>query len=317
MTFHQPKPQNENGPAAASTARGQTKGNPKVKEKVRQNAPFVNLEDQVHVGELVKAKSGDCSVVATIGADPWPFTQFVSDAQPRIKDLDLGERLGLERPIAIRRIILRHIQVGNIRPMSNVSMVERFTSSGKSRGFVKDTSYWLTESEALFIVSQSETKNAVRLTMQMIAVFIAVRRGLFEPNAGRLAYLETENKRLEATAQQRAVIGNDYVESYIKPRIERAAQLYCGVGGRSVASHRRGVTNRVRAAVGWSKRGARWTNYPNSPERVSELLVALDREIAEARDAGLDLRRGQTPPMTENEKQMLLKFARLMKEGQL
>ncbi len=39
------------------------------------------------------------------------------------------------------------------------------------------TEYWLTLEEALFITTQSETKNAVRVTKVMIAVFAAVMRG--------------------------------------------------------------------------------------------------------------------------------------------
>ena len=88
------------------------------------------------------------------------------DGEPRIRDIDLAERLGYERLRDIRKLI------------------DRFANEIELRAIVAQTSgrpaaeYWLTEEQALFIIAKSETPKATEILKLVIRAFIAVRRQL-------------------------------------------------------------------------------------------------------------------------------------------
>lgn len=92
------------------------------------------------------------------------------DGEPRIRDLDLAERLGFERPVNIRKLIREHI--GRLGVIS-----EREITSG-SKGGRPGTEYWLTERQALFVTTQSRTEKAADVTMFLVDAYLAVRRQL-------------------------------------------------------------------------------------------------------------------------------------------
>ena len=90
-----------------------------------------------------------------------------SDDQPRIFDLELGHRLGYERPRKIRDLIKDlvaggHITVDDQRP-------------GAGRGPRTAGRHWLTEEEALFVTTQSGTDTARAITRQVVRAFVAAR----------------------------------------------------------------------------------------------------------------------------------------------
>jgi len=112
----------------------------------------------------------------------------VMEGEPRARDLDLARWLEFKDPHKIRKLIERWSRVPEgsteppvISPVSNPATVARFTKSGKPRGEVASVEYWLSEPEAIFILSKSETPKAVAVTKAVIAVFMAARRGLLTP----------------------------------------------------------------------------------------------------------------------------------------
>lgn len=85
--------------------------------------------------------------------------------EPRIRDLDLAERLGYERPHEIRRLIERHSK--------KLGLCVTVT---KSHGGRPGVEYWLTERQALFITTQSRTDRAADISMMLVDAFIAIRK---------------------------------------------------------------------------------------------------------------------------------------------
>lgn len=95
-----------------------------------------------------------------------------TDGEPRIRDLDLAEKLGYERPRAIRDIIRDAEKVNGF----GVCRVSRQTHGGL--GGRPADEYWLTERQALFVTTRSGTEKAAEVTMMLVDAFIAVRRQL-------------------------------------------------------------------------------------------------------------------------------------------
>jgi len=112
-----------------------------------------------------------------------------SDTEPRILDLRIAERLGFERPRAIRQIIER-----------NRAELEGFgslaTRCGKSRG--QDfTEYHLTEGQTLLVCMLSRTERAAAIRKEVISVFMAWRWGqLPTAKPARLSLRDMDRARL-------------------------------------------------------------------------------------------------------------------------
>jgi len=106
------------------------------------------------------------------------FTAFEGrgDQEPRVRDIDLAEWLGFDRPRNIRKLVLRHKRLGNIQPLELRSTVERSSSSGKFLGSHESTEFWLDEADALFVVTKSETPKANQLTRDLIRDFLELRQ---------------------------------------------------------------------------------------------------------------------------------------------
>ena len=84
------------------------------------------------------------------------------DAEPLVLDLVVAERLGYERPRKIRELITRMIEEG--------SLVEVRPTTGHK-------GYLLTEAQALKVCARSETPAASKVMDEVIAIFVAWRRG--------------------------------------------------------------------------------------------------------------------------------------------
>jgi len=98
----------------------------------------------------------------------------VRDEEPVIEDTVLALHLEVDRR-HLRELIRQHRNSANIKPIPNMS-----ASPTKSRGRPGE-GFFLTESDALFIVTRSSAPKAVALTKERIRVFIAVRRTLLAP----------------------------------------------------------------------------------------------------------------------------------------
>jgi len=99
------------------------------------------------------------------------------DGLPRVRDLDLAERLGYERPRDIRKNIARWSKE------ASEIVVARTLRTPMPRGGERENlsaEYWLTERQALFITTKSETSQSTTVTLALIDAFIAARNDLRE-----------------------------------------------------------------------------------------------------------------------------------------
>lgn len=96
------------------------------------------------------------------------------DDVPRVRDLDLGKRLGYERPRKFRELVERLRRDGILNDIDCRPTVGRqlVPASGSFRDV---TEYHLTERGALKAIVKSETPKAVEITGQVIDVYLAAR----------------------------------------------------------------------------------------------------------------------------------------------
>ncbi len=98
------------------------------------------------------------------------------DGEPTVKDTDLAERLGFERPRNIRNLIKRMVESGSFGGALPCSTEEVPENGGKIA-----TVYHLNEKQALKVISKSETKKADEIMDEVIDVFLAFRSGKLQP----------------------------------------------------------------------------------------------------------------------------------------
>lgn len=129
------------------------------------------------VSEVI-GTGADAHRIVRVG--PWVLDARGADAEEvRVRDVEIATRLGYAEPRMVRRLI-KAIWPENQRPHVR-SAVER---TSMPRGGVRETTvseYWLTEAQALKVIARSETKVADAILDEMIAVYIAARRGLLRP----------------------------------------------------------------------------------------------------------------------------------------
>ncbi|QOF96714.1 Rha family transcriptional regulator [Novacetimonas hansenii] len=94
------------------------------------------------------------------------------DGELRIKDEDLGVRLGFNRPRDIRKIIVRYLpELGRMGVCATASQ-----TSG-SKGGRPTEAYYLNRKQAIFITAKSETAIAADITIEIVERFDAYERG--------------------------------------------------------------------------------------------------------------------------------------------
>ncbi|MBK9263073.1 MAG: hypothetical protein IPM54_25125 [Polyangiaceae bacterium] len=114
-----------------------------------------------------------------IDIDGWTLGKVSGEDEPRVEDVELARRLGIGRERKIRDLIARHVSAGNLNDYEVLTTVVQTSEKGGRPG----RAYWLTEAAALFIVTKSETQNAIALTKEMIQVFMLARRGILSHSA--------------------------------------------------------------------------------------------------------------------------------------
>jgi hypothetical protein len=93
------------------------------------------------------------------------------DGTFRIRDIDLAERLGFDRPRDIRKLISRMVEKGTL---PNVHVRATVARTSMPRGGAREAEveeYWLDRIEALLVVMKSETSEADRWCRVIAAVF--------------------------------------------------------------------------------------------------------------------------------------------------
>lgn len=91
---------------------------------------------------------------------------------PRVRDLDLAERLGFARPRDARKLIERNR--AEFDAMGICATVAQNHGGGRGR---PGTEYWLNEEQSLLLAVLSDAPNAPAVRSMLIKVFVAWRRG--------------------------------------------------------------------------------------------------------------------------------------------
>lgn len=98
----------------------------------------------------------------------------VMAAEPRVRDLELGERLGFDQPRMIRKLIARNAD--ELGRHGSLLQSEAMIATGKGvRRAVSE--YLLNEAQALLVCMFARTPKAAEVRRQVIEVFMAWRRG--------------------------------------------------------------------------------------------------------------------------------------------
>lgn len=130
--------------------------------------------------EAFKPKTRGSAVEVAANGNAAPVFQSLAvaefEGEPRIRDLDLAERLGFSRPRAIRQIVERNrVEIEGLGPLA--------TLRGKSRG-QEFAEHYLNEEQALLVAVLSNAPQAPAVRAMLIRTFVAYRRGQLEAPAG-------------------------------------------------------------------------------------------------------------------------------------
>lgn len=125
------------------------------------------------------------TVIARSAADADTETLSIADlaereGEPRVRDIDLAERLGFRKSLNIRDTIARNRkELAAYGPIS-ATVAENADPIGRGR---PGKEYWLNEGQALVICALSRTPKAAAIRKQIIDVFMAYRAGRLAPAA--------------------------------------------------------------------------------------------------------------------------------------
>lgn len=236
----------------------------------------------------------DGSRIVRVGA--WALSAASAEDEPRVRDIDLAERLGYERPRTIRDLVERLVREGKLND-SELRRVVRQTGGRPAEEI------WLTEAQALKVVAKSETAKADALLDEVIRVFILARKGLLPvapaPALGAAVIVDALNKVLApfaaamAAQNDRLAALEDQVRNAgllspertnaIKARVSSVAADLAkfGVEKRRAASLR--IHKRLKMRVGWYGDHCRLDNMPARHE--AEVLRELEIIEHETRGA--------------------------------
>jgi hypothetical protein len=159
----------------------------------------------------VKTEGNGQEARSIIEVSGWTLVAWTgrNEEEPRVRDIDLAERLGYERPRVIRELIERLIESGKLND-SDVRRTVRRTLVGVAERDVEEL--WLTEAQALKVVAKSETAKADAMLDEMILVYRLARRGLLPQQApldvAALVEQAMTKVRDSLRADMVAVIGN-------------------------------------------------------------------------------------------------------------
>lgn len=107
--------------------------------------------------------------------------------EPRVRDIDLGERLGFEHPRQVRRLIKQHESA-----LAGFGEVCTAAVQTSGKGGRPSREFWLNEGQALYIASKSDAPVAPAVLTMLINVFVAYRRGHLVENP--VAVLDEKTK---------------------------------------------------------------------------------------------------------------------------
>lgn len=235
----------------------------------------------------------------------WALATLPGEEEPRMRDIDLAERLKYAQPRMIRKLIARLIECGDL-----VDVCERYTvarsqtPTGGEREY-KVREYRLTEAQSLFVTTRSETKESTAMTMEVIRVFTLARKGLLpsqQLDGNAIVHMavgavkavlpemlrevlgeiraEFAATRTEVQEASKEVIGRAVAKAEILDPLSEIAWTYCrgkDEARKAWRSKRKTLELRVRDRVGMTQRG-KLENLPKA--KLSDARIAI-REMAE------------------------------------
>lgn len=102
------------------------------------------------------------------------------DSEPRVRDLDLGARLGYERPAKFRELVKRLVRDGIL---NNYDIIPTVGRAKVGHGWREVVEYHLSQTGAILAIMRSDTQAATAIARQVVEVFLAYRAGLMKPTA--------------------------------------------------------------------------------------------------------------------------------------
>lgn len=113
--------------------------------------------------------------------------------EPRIRDIDLAERLGFDRSRDIRKIIKRNeAKLLNFGGCATVAHVVEGNET---------TEYYLNQKQAIFICMKSETERAIDVQMEIVHAFDAYLKGELTPRASTDSFATQIQPHLQTPVQ--------------------------------------------------------------------------------------------------------------------
>jgi len=105
----------------------------------------------------------------------WTLHQAEKTQEPLILDLDLAERLGFTVKISIRVLIRKLIKRGTLKGVF-IAPIKTSEKGGRP-----GNAFYLTEKQALIVISHAETQIADLLLEEVIDLYLAYKRGQLTP----------------------------------------------------------------------------------------------------------------------------------------
>lgn len=96
----------------------------------------------------------------------------IVEAEPRIKDAPLGERLGMAQPLSIRQLIDI-----NRAELERYGLLHTSHDSRTGKDLQAGSSYYLNEPQALLLCILSRAERAADVRQEVVEVYMAYRRG--------------------------------------------------------------------------------------------------------------------------------------------
>lgn len=142
------------------------------------------------------------------------------DDEPRVRDLELAERLGFSRPRDVRKLIKDLTVAGKLHDVAHRDGAARAPGQVAAR---PEREFWLTEAQALKVIAKSETDVADAILDEVIRVFIAVRRGELT-SATTTARAEGQRDAMRALLGDGELRDNTTLAEQVKAMIGRVAE---------------------------------------------------------------------------------------------
>lgn len=114
-----------------------------------------------------------------------------ADGELRISDVELAEKLGYADVTVFRRLIRKYVDL-----LNKINVLHFRTVTHGAKGGRPTQAYWLTEAQALFIISRSDMPIASDIMVQVAQAFVSMRRQLQQalplPELFRLALINDQ-----------------------------------------------------------------------------------------------------------------------------